>query len=265
MFCSKCGTNLPDGSEFCLKCGHAIEFVVGISSAATPLCSNCGAELSEESQFCLKCGHNPAGGGAALVVAGNSSAPAAPALVPMPAPGRRRSKPKPAVWLTIFMLPAIAWVVISNSSAAQQLREFITMSHTETITEGDFPVKPHSFSSFKFRVPPGTIRVSVNGQFSTGSKDMEVYVLTDEAFAAWQSGYSTDTYYDSGKAVQGRSMARFRPVAGHTIFFSRTTPLCGLAKKSMWSRACTTTGGFRSGFSASKRRSLVACSPSTSV
>ncbi|HEV2732255.1 MAG TPA: hypothetical protein VGV15_19665 [Terriglobales bacterium] len=139
------------------------------------------------------------------MVAGNSSAAAAPALVPMPAPARRRSKPKPALWLTIFMLPAIAWVVNSNSSAAQQLREFITMSHIETITEGDFPVKPHSFSSFKFKVPPGTIRVSVNGQFSIGgsSKDMEVYVLTDEAFAAWQSGYSTDTYYDSGKAVQG--------------------------------------------------------------
>jgi hypothetical protein len=73
------------------------------------------------------------------------------------------------------MLPAIAWVVISDSSAAQQLREFITMSHMETITEGDFPVKPHSFSSFKFKIPPGAIRVSVNGQFSAAgsSKDMK--------------------------------------------------------------------------------------------
>ena len=206
MFCSKCGTNLPDGSEFCLKCGQAIQVTAHATSAVVPFCSKCSTELPDESQFCLKCGQPVAR--TALAVAGNSAAAAAPAPVPILKLVRRRSKPKTAIWIAVLMLPAIAWVVLSNNTAAQELREFITMSHTETITEGDFSVRPRSFSSFKYTVPPGAIHVSVNGQFSTsgGSSnegDLEAFLLTDEAFAAWQSGYSTDTYYESGKASQG--------------------------------------------------------------
>ncbi len=210
MFCSKCGTNLPDGSEFCLKCGQAIQVTAGVPSAIALSCSKCSTELPDESQFCLRCGQpvTTPGAGTGLAVAGNSAAAAAPAPVPILKLVRRRSKPKTAIWIAVLMLPAIAWVVLSNNTAAQELREFITMSHTETITEGDFSVRPRSFSSFKYTVPPGAIHVSVNGQFSTsgGSSnegDLEAFLLTDEAFAAWQSGYSTDTYYESGKASQG--------------------------------------------------------------
>jgi hypothetical protein len=140
----------------------------------------------------------------------------------MPKLVRRRSKPKTAIWIALLMLPAIAWVVLSNNAAAQELREFITMSHTETITEGDFSVRPRSFSSFKFTVPPGAIHVSVNGQFRTsgGSSDennMEAFLLNDEAFAAWQSGYSTDTYYESGETSQGEINAVL-PSAGGAYY-----------------------------------------------
>jgi ribosomal protein L40E len=211
VFCSKCGTNLPDGSEFCLKCGQAVQVMAGVASAVALFCSKCSTELPDESQFCLKCGQPVAipGVGAAVAVAGNcAAAAAAPAPVPMPKLVRRRSKPKTAIWLIVLMLPAIAWVVLSNNSAAQELREFIIMSHTETIIEDTFPVRPRSFSSFKFTVPPGAIHVSVNGQFSTSrgsnnENNMEAFLVTDEAFAAWQSGYSTDTFYESGKASQG--------------------------------------------------------------
>lgn len=206
MFCNKCGTNLPDGSEFCLKCGQAIQVMAGVPSAVAQFCSKCSAELPDESQFCLMCGQPVAR--TALAVVGNSAAAAAPAPVPMPKLVRRRSKPKTAIWLIVLVLPPIAWVVLSNNSAAQELRELMTMSHTETIIEDNFPVRPRSFSSFRFTVPPGAIRVSINGQFSTAGgssneKDIEAFLLTDEAFAAWQSGYSTDTFYESGKASQG--------------------------------------------------------------
>lgn len=46
--CAKCGVRMPDGSEFCWKCGHA--------NPKAPSCKKCSALLSIGSLFCSKCG-----------------------------------------------------------------------------------------------------------------------------------------------------------------------------------------------------------------
>lgn len=46
--CIKCGTELPDGSQFCNVCGEKVN--------ANMTCPNCGIEIHNESQFCHMCG-----------------------------------------------------------------------------------------------------------------------------------------------------------------------------------------------------------------
>ncbi len=209
MFCSKCGANLPEGSLFCPKCGQAASATanttVAAPSAVPVSCSNCGAELPDGSLFCLKCGQavNAAANSTAAATEAAKAARKAEARARKPA---RYPKPRIAIWFVVLVLLLVAWWV-----------SFAAIPHTETITETPFSVNSHSFSSFRFTVPPGATNVVVSGQFSaTGgsANDVEVFVLTDDAFAAWQGGYSTNMYYDSGRVTQSSINAALPPGAG---------------------------------------------------
>jgi len=48
MICSKCNSEIPDGSKFCLQCGQKVNDVL--------FCMNCGEKLPQNAKFCLKCG-----------------------------------------------------------------------------------------------------------------------------------------------------------------------------------------------------------------
>lgn len=48
--CSKCGTPLEEGQEFCPKCGTPK------NAPKMNVCSKCGAEIPEGQEFCHKCG-----------------------------------------------------------------------------------------------------------------------------------------------------------------------------------------------------------------
>lgn len=58
MICSKCGSNIPDDSKFCVRCGSKIEKdVAQVSNVpGTKICPGCGSELRLEAKFCAKCG-----------------------------------------------------------------------------------------------------------------------------------------------------------------------------------------------------------------
>jgi hypothetical protein len=45
MFCNRCGTELPDGSQFCVKCGHALPAV----TSEPPTLSTEGHQVSQQS------------------------------------------------------------------------------------------------------------------------------------------------------------------------------------------------------------------------
>jgi membrane protease subunit (stomatin/prohibitin family) len=47
--CSKCSSQIPTGSKFCLECGERVKDAL--------LCTNCGEKIPPNSKFCLKCGN----------------------------------------------------------------------------------------------------------------------------------------------------------------------------------------------------------------
>ena len=81
--CPKCGSDTPEESRFCYRCGHQMVainrcpscnsdlpaeanfcMVCGTNLASKVACSNCGSALALGSKFCPNCG-NPTEGGSA--------------------------------------------------------------------------------------------------------------------------------------------------------------------------------------------------------
>ncbi|WP_406030264.1 zinc-ribbon domain-containing protein [Succinivibrio sp.] len=50
MFCSKCGADNPDGANFCIKCGHALNFTIPENKVNTVPAAN--QSLINETQNC---------------------------------------------------------------------------------------------------------------------------------------------------------------------------------------------------------------------
>jgi hypothetical protein len=138
--------------------------------------------------------------------------------------------------LLALLLPvAIWWATDSNRPGAQQLQRLFTSTQTEAILPTTLSVNPHSFVPYRFTVPASASNVVAIGQFkatamsTTGgsaNSDIEVHVLADAAFAAWQSGYATDTYYSSGRVSQGDINAVLPPGAGayYVVFNNKFSP-----------------------------------------
>jgi ribosomal protein L40E len=229
LFCGKCGASLPEGSQFCLRCGQAVE-VLGASPApvtgpALVSCAECGAEFPAREQFCLMCGQSvhamPKGPQAKVETSVRGPSQAA---VP-----KRRKSPI-LIWL---LLPALAlgiwWAAASDNPAALQLRRLANESHTQTITPAVFSLKPRGFASYEFTVPSGSVGVVVSGEFTaTGgsSSDIEVYVLKDDAFVNWQYGYAPSAYYSSSRVIKGDINAELPAGAGtyYVVFNNNFSP-----------------------------------------
>ena len=226
MVCSKCGTNIPDGSQSCHWCGTTVTTGKSIAVAIAPpsVCAKCGTTLPEGSQFCLKCGQSVSPD-SQLAVPESPAEPKTdvkaltPPVVQIPAPfprqlpARRRRRSR-LLWYLILLLLGAGWVSLSNDPIAQQLRDEITGARTQTIVEAPISVKPQSFAYYEFTVPPGAVNVGVTGQFdSEGRPDkknnnandnnIETYVLTDSAFVVWRNGYATGSRYESDRVAQG--------------------------------------------------------------
>lgn len=186
-------------------------------------CSKCGATLPDEAQFCLKCG-KPV-----------SSPPKEPVQIEeqiaevVPKPGRKR---KILLWSVLgLLLASVLWAATSDNPFAQGLQDFVGWKHDQAILEAPFSVSAHNFRYYKFDLPEGSMNVSIVGQFTSTSadkkagtskpaapdgedNDVEVYVLSEPAFAVWQNGYATSSVYESGRVPQGSMQADLPAGAG---------------------------------------------------
>jgi ribosomal protein L40E len=231
VLCSKCAANLPEGSEFCLKCGQPVSAVSGVTappSAATLACSKCGANLPEEAQFCLKCGKPVSPPAKTATVTDYPAADAPPAELPRP-----RRKRHIVRWALLAVVVAvIVWLGSSDNPFAQAAQEAAGWKHDQAILDAFFSIRQPPFRYYKIPLAAGSVNVAVVGQFTTASeagsgkerdknKDqdntIEVYVLTESAFTIWQNGYATSALYESGRVAEGRIHADLP--AGEGIYY----------------------------------------------
>jgi hypothetical protein len=198
LACTSCGVNLPEGSQFCLKCGHALP----------------GTEINTAIEVPPP-----------VVVSSRTLPRDSSRRRP-----QRRQWSRIFLWLFVLMLPfGVWWATSSDMPAALQVRSLFTTSEMNAIIPANLSVTSHSFSAYKFTVPASASNVIVSGQFkATGgsANDVEVHVLADAAFATWQSGYSTNTYYSSSRVSQGDINAALPPGAGtyYVVFNNKFSP-----------------------------------------
>ena len=254
MLCSVCNTKLPDGSQFCLKCGAPVG--LSASSIDPPLtevrvaCSGCGADLPAGAEFCSKCGKSTSiSSSAAAAESSGVTLEASPLLV------RRKSRHVGRVVLFLCLgalLVAIVWAATSESPFAQGLQELAGWKRDQSILANPFSVSPHSFRYYKFALPEGSLNVAIVGQFAASNdsrnagptdrdkdkdkdkdkdgkradSDIELYVLSEPAFTVWQRGYAASSVYESGRVSQGTVQAELPAGAGiyYLVFSNKFAP-----------------------------------------
>jgi ribosomal protein L40E len=199
-----------------------------VSSATRVIlgCSKCGATLPDEAQFCLKCGKPVSLPPKEPVKIEKSVVDLAPPRV---------KKRRIVLWVLLgLFLGAILWAATSENPFAQGVQELVGWKHDQTILEAPFSVGARNFRYYKFDLPEGSTNVSIVGQFAalaaekkvgsakpnTGESednDVEVYVLSEPAFAVWQNGFATSSVYESGRASQGTMQAELP--AGSGVYY----------------------------------------------
>lgn len=195
MFCAKCGKELPDDAQFCIKCGHPLSATVLPTSPAP-------APKRE-----VKWGQVAAVLGALIVIV---------VIVVSLSTGAPSTSSNSSFRSTV---PSVTVPRVMPSP------------HTQLIANGAITIRAASYSYYKFFVPSGATNAVVNGRFTaTGGigNDIEVYVLTEDGFVNFSNGHQTPTYYNSGKATQD-SIRAVLPGSGtyYLVFnnnFSLITP-----------------------------------------
>ena len=249
VLCSKCGVDLPDGSQFCLKCGEPVTTTAGgtdfVITTATLGCSGCGAKLPEGAQFCSRCGKS-------VSMPTKKKAPLADSAQPIdstlpdaslrsPAWSRHRKR-RLILWIVaVVLLVGIFWAATSDDPVAQSVQEFVGWKHDQGIVDNSFSVAAHNLRYYKFALPQGSMHVSIVGQFNASSDahgkghaqqaddNIEVYVMSESAFVAWQNGYNGTNVYESGRVPHGSMQAELPDGAGiyYLIFNNKFAPNTG--------------------------------------
>jgi len=198
------------------------------SSAAKVIlgCSKCGASLPDGAQFCLQCGKP-------ISMRPKETAGVGELAPELDQPHR---KPRIFLWILVALLVSlVVWIAMSDSPFAQGLQEMVGWKQDQPVLETPFTVSGHNFRYYKFTLPEGSTNVVILGQFaasaveakgSTKAKDkvdndIEVYVLSEPAFAVWQNGYATSAVYESGRVSKGTMQADLPAGAGvYYLIFS---------------------------------------------
>ncbi len=191
--CSHCGATLPDGAQFCLKCGKPV--------AAGPSASKVGAPAR------VRKPRNRRGAwlwGVVLLLA--------------------------AVSLWVATSDSSAAQRLQASVGLKQDR--IILDSSFTVGPHTFRYYKFALPEGSVNVAVvGQFTSAVDSQSgkktsSDSDSTIEVSILTDSAFTVWQNGYATSSLYESGKIVEGMVQADVPAGAGiyYLVFSNKAAP-----------------------------------------
>lgn len=145
------------------------------------------------------------------------------------------------LWRWIFLallLLAIIWVTFSANPFAASLREIAGDKPDRSVLERTFSLAPRGFRYYTFSLPGGSNHVALVGEFTATSEGpkasegpgkadngVELLVLSEAAFAVWQTGGSPPSVYDSGRVSRADVRAELPAGAGvYYVVFSNKFP-----------------------------------------
>lgn len=169
MFCHKCGTETPDDSQFCRKCGQSL----GAASA---------------------------GGGAAAIPAPVAAKPKAVR------PGFVVALLVVLAFIGWMIISAQQRASTSGGTQGSFFPTIVSTPRTVNIGNGALSVGALQYRYYTLVVPAGARNVKVQGHFTaTGGagNDIEVFLLNDESFTNWRNHHQSSAYYNSGKITVG--------------------------------------------------------------
>lgn len=145
-------------------------------------------------------------------------------------------------WIFLaLLLIAVIWVTFSANPFAASLREIAGDKPDQSVLERTFSLAPRGFRYYTLSLPAGSNHVALVGEFAAGpeaNKSMtssdglenaeggvELLVLSEAAFAAWQTGGSATAVCDSGRVSQANVRVELPTGAGiYYVVFSNKFP-----------------------------------------
>lgn len=175
-------------------------------------CSKCGTELLDDSQFCRKCGF---AFGAPAVTLGGMPVGAAPARALEPEKeANHKWVWLPFVILGVLILALLLYGKILNESESGRpnpIQQLIASPRRIHISNPAVAVSASGAYYYTVNVPSYASNVTLEGTFSASGgsgNDIEVYVLSQDEFVNWQNGHPVNTYYNSGRVTVGNISTR---------------------------------------------------------
>jgi hypothetical protein len=166
-------------------------------------CSECGADLPEDSQFCRKCGQ-----AVKRTTAAGGSVAASPAPLKSNRPDRLPLFFAVVLivgllgWFIDHQMHEVGTPVQTSATSQTPLRRL----HRVTIGTGSITVAAANSTYYTLPVPATATLVRVQGHYTaTGGtgNDIEVYLLNQDQFTNWQNGHPTPTFYNGGRVTVG--------------------------------------------------------------